>query len=63
MLKSEAVRYFGGKKRGTLVKIAKAAGVSRQSVQEWDRVVPPRSAIKLEIATKGELPVRPEVYK
>lgn len=58
MRTADAVKFFGNKS-----KVAVAARISRHAVSQWGDVVPIGSAINLEIASKGELPVRISLYK
>ncbi len=63
MRKQDAVRYYGGVEENAYARIAQVLELSRQAVQKWPPVVPPASALQLELATKGELKVRPELYR
>jgi len=47
---------------GTLEKIAKAVGISKQGVWMWPDVVPEGHAYKLQFLTHGELKVNPALY-
>jgi hypothetical protein len=50
MLKSEAIKHFGS--RG---KLARALGITRQSVQGWAEQIPWNRAFELERLTGGKL--------
>jgi transcriptional repressor of cell division inhibition gene dicB len=43
--------------------LARALGISRQSIQKWHEVVPIERAFTLQDLTKGKLKVKPELYR
>ncbi len=57
MLTADALAYFGSKKA-----IADAIGVSPSAVSQWEELVPPLSAAKLEKASDGRLKFDPDLY-
>ncbi len=59
MRTSDAIEYYG-----TQAKLARAAEVKPQAITQWiaTGVVPPATAIQLEIKTKGELAVKASAY-
>ncbi len=52
MLKQEAIDYFG-----SVSKLAKALGVSRQYIYMWDEFVPELQAYRLQDLTNSKLRV------
>lgn len=57
MLTSDAIEFFG-----SVTETAKAAEVSSQAVSQWKDLVPPLSASRLAIASKGKLKYDPNLY-
>jgi hypothetical protein len=55
---SDALEYFGG----NLSALARAAGVSRQAVQQWGDVVPKRRARRLVRVSAGRLDLGADDY-
>ncbi|MBB1489077.1 Cro/CI family transcriptional regulator [Oceanospirillum sediminis] len=50
MNKKTAIDYFG-----SAAKLAKALGVSRSAVSQWDECIPPLRAFQIEHITNGRL--------
>lgn len=50
MRKDDAIKYFGN-----AAALARALGISRQSVHDWDDEVPEGRAYQLEVLTNGAL--------
>lgn len=59
MKKSAALAFYANDTQA----VARAAGVTRQAVEQWGEVVPWTSAIELEHASKGDLKVDHELYR
>jgi transcriptional regulator with XRE-family HTH domain len=59
MLKSDVYAHFKSSPRA----IARTLGISRSAVQQWPKVVPLKSALKLEALTKGALRVDMSAYE
>ena len=57
MFKADAIKFFGNKS-----KLAKAAGVAASSVSVWGELVPERNAMRLQLASDGQLQYDPEIY-
>jgi hypothetical protein len=57
MLTIDAIAFFG-----TKAAIAKALGISKQAINEWDDVVPEGRAYQLEVVTNGALKACPHHY-
>lgn len=57
MLTKDALGYFGSKS-----KLASAAGVKIQSIYNWGELVPEARALRLQIASGGELVYDSAVY-
>jgi hypothetical protein len=55
MSKEEAIKYFGGAPA-----LAKALGIERQAVYQWDKV-PEKQQLRLEKITNGDLRADPEI--
>lgn len=59
MKKTAVLAYYANDSHA----VAAALGITRQAVEQWGEVVPERSAYKLEVITKGDLKVDPELYR
>lgn len=57
MLKADAIKHYK-----TSYKLAQAIGISPSAVYQWGTLVPPPSAIKIEIHTQGKIKVNPHLY-
>ena len=58
MLTTDAIKYFGSKR-----KLAEAAGVNAPTVYAWGRLVPEGKAARLSLITGGELVYDPQAYQ
>ncbi|WP_407084779.1 Cro/CI family transcriptional regulator [Pluralibacter gergoviae] len=58
MLTTDAINYFGSKR-----KLAEAAGVKPPTVYAWGRLVPEGKAARLHLITDGELAYDPKAYQ
>lgn len=58
MLTTDAIKYFGSKR-----KLAEAAGVKPPTVYAWGRLVPEGKAARLSIITDGGLVYDPMAYQ
>ncbi|WGL95988.1 Cro/CI family transcriptional regulator [Arsenophonus nasoniae] len=58
MLKDEAVKFFGSHRE-----IALKLMISDAAVSQWRKIIPERSALKLERITKGKLKYNPDFYR
>ncbi|EMX9856456.1 Cro/CI family transcriptional regulator [Klebsiella pasteurii] len=58
MLTTDAIKYFGSKR-----KLAEAAGVKAPTVYAWGRLVPEGKAARLSLMTDGELVYDPKAYQ
>jgi DNA-binding transcriptional regulator YdaS (Cro superfamily) len=59
MLKAHVLAHFGGSQ----VAVARALGVSKSAVSQWPKIVPLKSALRLQSLTKGVLRVDMKVYE
>jgi transcriptional repressor of cell division inhibition gene dicB len=59
VLKSAVLAYF----KDSPVTVARALGITRSAVHQWPKVVPLKSALRLEHITRGALCVEMEAYK
>jgi hypothetical protein len=57
MKKQDAISYFR-----TRAALARAVGITRQAVNEWNEYVPPAIAVLLEEMTNGALVFDPDSY-
>ena len=58
MLTTDAIKYFGSKR-----KLAEAAGVKAPTVYAWGRLVPEGKAARLSLITNGALVYDPLTYQ
>lgn len=58
MLTTDAIKYFGSKR-----KLAEAAGVKAPTVYAWGLRVPEGKAARLSLITDGELAYNPQDYQ
>jgi transcriptional regulator with XRE-family HTH domain len=58
MKKQTVIEHFGGSQ----VDVAKALGISKSAVSQWDEVIPEGVAYKLQVMTAGVLRVDPAMY-
>lgn len=59
MLKSEVIEHFDG----SPVAVARALGITRSAVNQWPKIVPLKSALRLQDITRGALRVNMRVYE
>lgn len=59
MYKSDVLRHFGGNQTA----VAKAIGRTKSAISQWPEIVPLKSAIKLQAATHGALPLDMSLYE
>jgi len=58
MLKADVLAHFGG----TQVSVAKAIGITKSAVNQWDKRVPLKMALRLQHVTNGALRVNMSDY-
>jgi transcriptional repressor of cell division inhibition gene dicB len=58
MLKRDVIAHFGSQ-----IAAARAIGLTKGAVSQWPRIVPLKSALRLQNVTHGELRVDMKVYK
>lgn len=59
MRKTDVIRYFGGSQ----VAVARALGMTKSAVSQWPDLVPLKSALRAQAASKGELSVDMSLYQ
>lgn len=58
MLKADVIAHFG-----TQVAAARALGVTKSAVSQWNEIVPLRIALRAQAVSKGKLPINMTVYQ
>lgn len=59
MFKSDVIAHFAG----SPVAVARALGITRSAVNQWPKLVPLKSALRLQSLTRGVLRVNMKVYE
>lgn len=59
MQKSDVIAHFGN----SPVAVSKALGITRSAVNQWPKIVPLKSALRLQSITGGALSVDMTVYE
>lgn len=58
MRKNDVIAHFGSQ-----IKVARALGITKSAVNQWPEIVPLKSALRAQAASKGVLPVDMSLYQ